>query len=72
MDNNNEHTFKSRVEFIRSIFEDKFAPADILASSIQHKLDVTLAQYIWETDMSYNILENKKALKILKKLDKED
>lgn len=67
-----ERSFKSKLEFIKSIFSEKYPPDLILSGSIQHKLNMSLEQYEWDAQMSANLLSNKEALTILKKLDREE
>lgn len=66
-----ERTFVTRLEFIKSIFAEKYDQSTILAGSIQHKLDVAQDNYDIELQDSINDLEKRNAIKILKKIDKD-
>ncbi len=68
-----DRTFKTRLEFILSLFEDTFAPEDILGRGIQHKLNFTYEQYVEKLNRSLNTLQqNDNPLKILKEINRKE
>lgn len=77
MDNYNEYgkykvelrTFETRVKFIRDIFSNKFTPEQIMANSIQYKLDASYENYIKEIHKVAWKLFGEDPIKVLKKID---
>lgn len=67
--NENDRSFKTRLEFIRSIFADKFPPEQIMAKCIEHKLKRSLESYILDLNRSSEILQGKDPIDVLKKID---
>jgi hypothetical protein len=64
-------TFETRVSFIRDIFSNKYAPIEIMAHSIQYKLDKSYEVYL--SDILKNIwnLNGQDPMKILKRIDSD-
>lgn len=64
-----QRTFETRVSFIRDIFSNKYEPIEIMAHSIQYKLDKSLEVYF--EDILKNIwnLNGQDPIKVLKSLD---
>lgn len=52
-------TFETRLEFIAGVFSHPHSKEDILASSIQFKLNKTYQQYIDELNESFALLVQK-------------
>lgn len=61
-------TFETRLEFIKEIFSHTFTKQEILASSVQFKLNKTYEQYIEDVNRSLAYLRNREAEKVIKKL----
>jgi len=66
-----DRSFKSRLLFIKDIFEHKYTTLDILASSIQYKLGISLDQYREDLHVSALCLQYSDALRVLNKANKE-
>ena len=64
-----ERTFETRLKFIKEIFTNKYEPYQIMAHSIQHKLDKSYEVYIKVIHNSVSLLEDKDPMAILKKID---
>lgn len=73
MDNMPEinRSFESRLLFIKDIFANKYEPIDIMASSVQYKLGMSLLQYREDLHTSALSLQYNKAMKVLNKMNKE-
>ena len=67
----NSRTFETRVTFIRDIFSNKFTPLEIMAHSIQYKLDKSYEAYLGDVLKSVWNLNGKDPMKILKRVDKD-
>jgi len=68
----NKRTFETRLLFIQDIFSHKYEQEKILASSIQHKLDVSLEQYkfdVWQSELQ---LLRKDPLKTLRRINNKE
>ena len=65
-----QRTFETRVSFIRDIFTNKYQPRDILAHSIQYKLDKSYEVYFKDMLTSIWNLNGQDPIKILKRIDK--
>ena len=65
-----QRTFETRVSFIRDIFTNKYQPKDILAHSIQYKLDKSYEVYFKDILTSIWNLNGQDPIKILKRIDK--
>lgn len=61
-------TFETRLEFINNIFSQPHSKEEIMASSIQFKLNKTYEQYVEEVERSLNYLLSKDAEKVLNKI----
>ena len=66
-----QRSFESRLLFIRDLFENKYPALDILASSIQYKLGISLDQYREDLHMSALCLQYSNAMRVLNKANKE-
>ena len=64
-------TFETRVTFIRDIFSNKYAPIEILAHSIQYKLDKSYEIYLADVLKSIWNLNGQDPMKILKRVDSD-
>ena len=64
-------TFETRVTFIRDIFSNKFTPIEIMAHSIQYKLDKSYEKYLADVLKSVWNLNGQDPMKILKRVDKD-
>ncbi len=64
-----QRTFETRVLFIRDIFTNKYAPIDIMAHSIQYKLDKSYEAYFNDILKSVWNLNGQDPIKILKRID---
>lgn len=64
-----DRSFRTRLEFIRSIFADKFPPEQIMAKCIEHKLQRSLESYMIDLDKSSWILQGKDPVDVLKRID---
>ena len=64
-----QRTFETRVTFIRDIFTNKYTPLDIMAHSIQYKLDKSYETYFNEVLKSVWNLNGQDPIKILKRID---
>ena len=67
----NARTFETRVTFIRDIFSNKFAPIEIMAHSIQYKLDKSYEMYLTDVLKSIWNLNGQDPMKILKRIDSD-
>ena len=65
-----QRTFETRLSFIKTIFTNKFAKSDIMASCIQYKLGKSYSSYLVDLNESLAILNNKDPIKVLNKLNK--
>jgi hypothetical protein len=65
-----QRTFETRVSFIRDIFTNKYEPLEIMAHSIQYKLDKSYEVYFKDVLTSVWNLNGKDPIKILKQIDK--
>jgi hypothetical protein len=66
----NQRTFETRISFIRDIFTNKYEPIEILAHSIQYKLDKSYETYFNDILKSIWNLNGKDPIKILKQIDR--
>lgn len=64
-------TFETRVTFIRDIFSNKFTPTEIMAHSIQYKLDKSYEKYLSDVLKSVWNLNGQDPMKILKRIDSD-
>ena len=64
-----DRTFKTRLQFINSIFSNRFEDYQIMASCIQYKLDQSYEMYLKDIHKSLWLLEGKNPLTILKQID---
>jgi len=62
-------TFETRLQFINSIFSNRFEDYQIMASCIQYKLDQSYEMYLKDIHKSLWLLEGKNPLTILKQID---
>lgn len=65
----NSRTFETRVSFIRDIFSNKYEPVEIIAHSIQYKLDKSYEVYFKDVLKSVWNLNGRDPMKILKSID---
>ena len=65
----NLRTFETRVSFIRDIFSNKYEPIEIMAHSIQYKLDKSFEIYFKDMLKSVWNLNGRDPMKILKSID---
>ena len=65
----NQRTFETRVSFIRDIFTNKHTPMEIMAHSIQYKLDKSYEIYFNDILKSVWNLNGQDPIKILKRID---
>lgn len=65
----NARTFETRVGFIRDIFTNKYEPIEIMAHSIQYKLDKSYEIYFKDILTSIWNLNGRDPMKILKSID---
>lgn len=63
-------TFETRLTFIKDIFSNPYTPEQIMASSIQYKLDKSFENYIKEIHRVVWQLHGEDPIKLLKKVDK--
>lgn len=63
-------TFETRVTFIRDIFCNKYKPIEIMAHSIQYKLDKSYEIYLEDVLKSIWNLNGQDPMKVLKRIDK--
>ena len=68
--NRDQRTFETRVSFIRDIFTNKYEPLEIMAHSIQYKLDKSYEMYFNDILKSIWNLNGQDPIKILKQIDK--
>ncbi len=61
-------TFKTRLQFIESVFADPHSKDEILASSIQFKLRKSYESYLQELEGCLDKIAEKEDIKTLKKL----
>ena len=64
-------TFETRTTFIRDIFSNKHTPNEIMAHSIQYKLDKSYEVYLADVLKSVWNLNGQDPMKILKRVDKD-
>jgi hypothetical protein len=64
-------TFETRVTFLRDIFSNKYTPIEIMAHSIQYKLDKSYEMYFADILKSVWNLNGQDPMKILKRIDKD-
>jgi hypothetical protein len=64
-------TFETRVTFIRDIFSNKHTPIEIMAHSIQYKLDKSFEMYLTDVLKSVWNLNGQDPMKILKRIDSD-
>ena len=67
----NLRTFETRATFIRDIFSNKYKPIEIMAHSIQYKLDKSYETYLSDVLKSIWNLNGQDPIKILKRIDKD-
>ena len=67
--NRDQRTFETRVSFIRDIFTNKYEPLEIMAHSIQYKLDKSYEMYFNDILKSIWNLNGQDPIKILKRID---
>ena len=65
-----QRTFETRVTFIRDVFTNKYDAADIMSSCIQHKLKVSLENYMEDLQYSSWKLRGEDPITILKRIDR--
>lgn len=65
----NSRTFETRITFIRDIFSNKFKPIEIMAHSINYKLDKSYEIYLSDVLKSIWNLNGQDPIKILKSID---
>ena len=65
----NLRTFETRITFIRDVFSNKYAPIEILAHSIQYKLNKSYEMYLDDVLKSVWNLNGQDPIKILKRID---
>ena len=61
-------TFETRLEFIANIFSHPLSKTEILASSVQFKLNKTYEIYLEEVNRSLSILAGHDPTKVLSKI----
>ena len=61
-------TFETRLEFIANIFGHPLSKTEILASSVQFKLNKTYEIYLEEVNRSLSILASHDPTKVLSKI----
>ena len=61
-------TFETRLEFIANIFSYPLSKTEILASSVQFKLNKTYEIYLEEVNRSLSILASHDPTKVLSKI----
>ncbi|MDY2724156.1 MAG: hypothetical protein SOV25_00980 [Candidatus Onthovivens sp.] len=61
-------TFETRLEFIANIFSHPLSKTEILASSVQFKLNKTYEIYLEEVNRSLSILASHDPTKVLSKI----
>lgn len=64
-----DRTFKTRLLFIKYLFENTYEQSQILASCINHKLDRSLQSFLDELAFVEWKIQGEDPLKILKKID---
>jgi hypothetical protein len=67
----NSRTFETRVTFIRDIFSNKHTTTEIMAHSIQYKLDKSYEIYLADVLQSVWNLNGQDPMKILKRIDSD-
>ena len=65
-----KRTFETRLQFISSIFTNPKTPEEIYRASIEHRLGRTYEAYLNEVNQSLDILLEKNALTVAKKINK--
>lgn len=70
--NRDNRTFETRVTFIRDIFTNKYEPIEIMAHSIQYKLDKSYEIYLKDILKSVWNLNGQDPMKVLKRIDKNN
>ena len=68
MQNKEERTFETRLQFIKGIFENRYSRTDIMASCVNFKLKNSLNNYIEEMDKSLERLGNANLISVMKKM----
>ena len=63
-------TFETRLQFINSIFANKFLQQEIMSSSVQYKLRQSFESFNDELNASIHILELKDPIKVLRAKNK--
>lgn len=69
INNKDERTFETRLKFISEIFSDVYPKDKIMASCIQHKLDVSFEEYVNDVHRSYVRLLKKEPVSVLKRIE---
>lgn len=69
VNNKDERTFETRLKFISEIFSDVYPRDKIMASCIQHKLDVSFEEYVGDVHRSYIKLLKKEPVSVLKRIE---
>lgn len=69
--NRDSRNFETRVSFIREIFTNKYEPKEIMAHSIQYKLDKSYEKYLADVLKSVWNLNGQDPMKILKRVDSD-
>jgi hypothetical protein len=64
-----QRTFETRVTFIRDIFTNKYQPIEVMAHSLQYKLDKSYEVYVKDILKSVWNLHGKDPIKVLKQID---
>lgn len=67
-----QRTFETRITFIRDIFTNKYTPTEIMAHSIQYKLDKSYEVYLKDILSSIWNLGGRDPMKILKRVDSDN
>lgn len=65
-------TFETRLLFIQDVFSNIYDKSQIITSSINHKLKCSFETYLNEVEKSKAVLEEKKPLTVLKRINKKE
>lgn len=61
-------TFESRLEFIAGVFSHPYTKTEILASSVQFKLNKSYETYLEEVERSIDYLMYKDTISVMKRI----